>query len=78
MIIRLGQYRANNTEFLKYYYEKRNHDNLPKLIAELAASIHVPCIVLSIFLLEMIGSNKELEADIESLKLQYSIKEITE
>lgn len=77
MIIKLAPYRAN-IDFLKFCYEKRDHNNLVRLIAETAPAIHVPCVVLSIFLLEIIGPNKDLEESIESLKKHYSIKEITE
>lgn len=68
---KLSTYRSN-VPFIQHCYTYRHHNNLDKLLTEIAVSIETPCVVVAHFLREITGPSEELDASIASLIKQYN------
>lgn len=77
MIIKLGPYRSN-FKFVEHCYNNRRHENLDKLMTEIAVALNVPCVVIAHFLKEIAGDSPEIQASIESITKQYNYEGVIE
>lgn len=74
---KLSSYRSN-LPFIKHCYENRRHQNLDKLMTEIAVAINVPCLVVCHFLKEIAGDSPEIQASIASITKQYNYGPVEE
>ena len=75
MIVKINDYR-NDYDFIKHMYANRGNRTLSELCAEVAPVIHVPCVAVAHFLLEIHGESEELRDIINRLIQFYGYSKI--
>lgn len=71
MRVKLSTYR-NNYEYVTFLYKNRFHQNLGKLVSEIAVATNIPCIVICCYIIELHGTCEALENEKNSLIKQYN------